>query len=54
MYACGREHVTHTWVAGELRYSHGVYAGMEPNELKEIIKLWQPKLTQLKQRQYKC
>jgi len=54
VYACGREHVTHTWVAGELRYSHGVYAGMEPIELKEIIKLWQPKLTQLKQRQYKC
>jgi 5-methylthioadenosine/S-adenosylhomocysteine deaminase len=48
VYACGREHVTHTWVAGELRYSHGVYANIEPNELKEIINTWQPKLWKLK------
>ncbi|HSI43368.1 MAG TPA: TRZ/ATZ family hydrolase [Methylotenera sp.] len=47
VYACGREHVTHTWVAGELRYSDGVYAGMEPRELKEIIDVWQPKLRQV-------
>ncbi len=44
VYACGREHVTHTWVAGELRYSHGVYANIEPVELKEIVQTWQPKL----------
>lgn len=44
VYACGREHVTHTWVAGELRYSNGVYANIEPLELKEIIQKWQPKL----------
>ena len=48
VYACGREHVTHTWVAGELRYSNGVYANIEPNELKEIINTWQPKLRQHK------
>ena len=48
VYACGREHVTHTWVAGELRYSHGIYANIEPYELKEIINTWQPKLGQLK------
>ena len=48
VYACGREHVTHTWVAGELRYSNGVYANIEPNELKEIINTWQPKLKQHK------
>ena len=47
VYACGREHVTHTWVAGELRYCNGVYAGMEPRELKEIIDVWQPKLRQV-------
>lgn len=47
VYACGREHVTHTWVAGELRYSDGIYAGMESKELQEIIKTWQPKLRQL-------
>ena len=48
VYACGREHVTHTWVAGELRYSNGVYANIEPIELKEIISTWQPKLRQHK------
>lgn len=48
VYVCGREHVTHTWVAGELRFDHGVYAGIEPNELKEIISIWQPKLSQHK------
>jgi len=48
VYACGREHVTHTWVAGELRYNNGLYANIEPNELKEIINTWQPKLWQHK------
>lgn len=45
VYTCGREHVTHTWVAGELKYSNGIYANIEPMELKEIINKWQPKLT---------
>ena len=49
VYTCGREHVTHTWVAGELCYSNGLYANIEPLELKEIIKKWQPKLKQHKQ-----
>ncbi len=44
VYACGREHVSHTWVAGDLRYSNGLYANIEPLELKEIINTWQPKL----------
>jgi len=44
VYTCGREHVTHTWVAGELKYSNGIYANIEPMELKEIVKKWQPKL----------
>ncbi|MEQ1488635.1 MAG: TRZ/ATZ family hydrolase [Methylotenera sp.] len=48
VYACGREHVTHTWVAGELRYNNGMFANIEPNELKEIINTWQPKLRQHK------
>ena len=51
VYACGREHVTHTWVAGELRYCNGIYAGIEPHELKEIIDIWQPKLTNLRLKQ---
>jgi 5-methylthioadenosine/S-adenosylhomocysteine deaminase len=53
VYCCGREHVTHTWVAGELRYSDGIYASIEPNELKEIVNVWQPKLSQLKSEQGK-
>ncbi|MDI1299487.1 TRZ/ATZ family hydrolase [Methylotenera sp.] len=48
VYTCGREHVSHTWVAGELRYSNGLYANIEPLELKEIINTWQPKLQQHK------
>jgi 5-methylthioadenosine/S-adenosylhomocysteine deaminase len=48
VYSCGREHVTHTWVAGELRYSNGSYANIEPVELKEIIQTWQPKLRHYK------
>jgi 5-methylthioadenosine/S-adenosylhomocysteine deaminase len=49
VYTCGREHVSHTWVAGELRYSNGLYANIEPMELKEIIQKWQPKLKSHKQ-----
>ncbi len=49
VYSCGREHVTHTWVAGELRYSNGVYANIEPMQLKDIINTWQPKLWQHQQ-----
>ncbi len=44
VYTCGREHVSHTWVAGELRYSNGLFANIEPLELKEIINTWQKKL----------
>lgn len=44
VYTCGRENVTNTWVAGELLYSNGVYANIEPVELKDIINTWQPKL----------
>lgn len=48
VYTCGREHVTHTWVAGMLRYCNGVFENIEPVELKEIIQTWQPKLKQYK------
>jgi 5-methylthioadenosine/S-adenosylhomocysteine deaminase len=49
IYACGREHVSHVWVAGDLRFERssqqsGLYANIEPNELKEIALLWQSKL----------
>jgi len=58
VYVAGREHVSHTWVAGELRYQKldgqkanaqdGVYANIEPMELKEITSVWQLKLNQYK------
>ena len=53
IYACGREHVSHVWVAGDLRFERssqlaGLYANIEPNELKEIVLLWQSKLNQHK------
>ena len=51
IYACGREHVSHVWVAGDLRFERsnqqaGLFANIEPNELKEIALLWQSKLNQ--------
>lgn len=53
VYVAGREHVTHTWVAGDLRYqkpegSEGVYANIEPAELREINATWQPRLSAFK------
>ena len=53
VYVAERRDVSHVWVAGELRYQklagqNGVYANMEPAELKEIIETWQPKLNQYK------
>ncbi len=48
VYVAGREHVSHTWVAGELRYERGVHDSIEPNELKEIAALWQGRLKQFR------
>jgi 5-methylthioadenosine/S-adenosylhomocysteine deaminase len=53
IYACGREHVSHVWVAGDLSFERtsqqaGLYANIEPNELKEIALLWKSKLNQHK------
>ena len=44
VYVAGREHVTHTWVGGELRYERGVHEGIDMAELKEIVTVWQSKL----------
>jgi 5-methylthioadenosine/S-adenosylhomocysteine deaminase len=48
VYAAGREHVSHVWVAGELRYQQGIFANIEAQELKEIASVWQGKLNQFK------
>ncbi len=50
VYVAGREHVTHTWVAGSLRYQKlaqqpGVYADIEPSELKEITTKWTSRMS---------
>jgi len=50
VYACGREHVSHTWVAGKLRYNDGVFSGVDMNQLQATINRWQAKLTQFKQK----
>jgi 5-methylthioadenosine/S-adenosylhomocysteine deaminase len=44
VYVAGREHVSHTWVAGELCYERGIHASIDPAELKEIASLWQGRL----------
>lgn len=44
VYVAGRAQVSHTWVAGELRYANGVHSTVELGELKEIAALWQDKL----------
>lgn len=48
VYACGREQVTNTWVAGELRYSDGVFSHIELDELLAILERWQPKISELR------
>ncbi len=48
VYACGREHVTNTWVAGELRYSDGCFSNIELDELHAIIQRWQPIISELR------
>ncbi len=44
VYVAGREHVSHTWVGGELCYDGGVHEHVDQSELKEIATLWQGKL----------
>ena len=53
VYVAGREHVSHVWVGGELRYhkpseSAGVYSGIEPRELTNIVTKWQPRVSEFK------
>jgi 5-methylthioadenosine/S-adenosylhomocysteine deaminase len=44
VYVAGREHVSHTWIAGELRYQRAERREMDETELKEIATRWQHKL----------
>jgi 5-methylthioadenosine/S-adenosylhomocysteine deaminase len=51
VYVAGREHVSHVWVSGDLKYCKplsavGAYSHVEPNELSDIVTKWQTKLSQ--------
>ncbi|WP_137719501.1 TRZ/ATZ family hydrolase [Methylobacillus flagellatus] len=51
VYVLGREHVSHVWVSGDLRYQKlpqqdGLYANIEAMELREISSKWYKKLKQ--------
>lgn len=52
IYVAGREHVSHVWVQGDLKYhrvmGEGAYCGVEPQELKNIVNRWQTKLSEFK------
>ena len=53
VYVTGREHVSHVWVNGGLKYhkpesGKGVFSNIEPKELTEIIAKWQPKVGEFK------
>lgn len=44
VHAAGREHVSHVWVAGEMRVEDGRLLGIDTAELQDIGNLWQNKL----------
>src|SRR5712691_9117850 len=46
VYSAGREHVSHVWVAGELRVEEGRLAGFDNRGLNKRALLWQNKLEQ--------
>ncbi len=53
VYAAGREHISHVWVNGDLKFhrpkaGEGVYQHVEPQELLDIVAKWQTKLNEFK------
>ena len=44
IHAAGREHVSHVWVAGEMRVEEGQLLDIGAAELLDIGNLWQNKL----------
>ena len=53
VYVAGREHVSHVWVNGDLKYhkpngSDAVYSNIEQQELRDIINKWQVKIAAFK------
>lgn len=45
VYVAGREHVTHTWVDGELLMSDGIPSQINVSELLDVAGLWHTRLT---------
>ncbi len=53
VYVAGREHVSHVWVNGDLKfhrpaYTNGLFSHVEPQELSDIVTNWQTKLSEFK------
>ena len=53
VYVAGREHVSHVWVNGDLKYhrpqnASAAFNHVEPNELSDIVTKWQTKLSEFK------
>ena len=44
VYAAGREHVTHTWVAGKLQHQDGIPLSVDISQLLTGIRLWHTRL----------
>ncbi|GBG02731.1 N-ethylammeline chlorohydrolase [Azospira sp. I13] len=44
IHAAGREHVSHVWVAGQLRVENGSLCGIGKNDLIRLAKVWQNKI----------
>ena len=58
VYVAGREHVSHVWVSGDLKFhrpigGEGMYSSVEPQELKDIVSRWQSKLSEFKLSEFK-
>lgn len=57
IYVAGREHVSHVWVQGDLKYQRvmgeGAYSGAEPLALKNMVSRWQTKLSEFKSNVFK-
>ena len=45
VYAAGREHVTHVWVAGEARLEERRLAGLDERDLHEKARWWQSRIS---------
>lgn len=53
VYVAGREHVSHVWVNGDLKFHRslqekGLFSHVEPQELSDIVAKWQTKLSEFK------